>query len=396
MSIGDPIRVGVIGCGQFMRRQHIQTIARCPRLVLQSLADSDEEALRGVAEQYGPRRTSLDWRDVVSDPDVDVVVVGVIPQLHPQMARAALEHGKPVYVEKPLAPTSGECVELDRLARERRLGLAVGFNRRFAPAAEVLAQAFAARRGPASVFYRICDDERIRPPQQRWKLTDRLLIEVVHVFDLLAWLLGSEPLRVYASQSRPNEHLVTLEFDDGSRAGILSSGHGSLAAVKEHLEAVLEHGQIEMDDFVEVRARAIPGLAPVMRFAGRAYDGCNNAHVDDFARRGLPALFDLRQRYEAAARQSGVLDESGDPTAWQRFADALGDPPLPQINYASDKGWGAALERFCMAVAQGGTPPNASALAGNRATACALAARDSIASGLPVQLRPDRWQDNRE
>ena len=66
--------------------------------------------------------------------------------------------------------------------------VAVGFNRRFAPATELLLKAFQAAGPPVSVFYRISDDDRIRPPEQQWKKEDRLLIEVVHIFDLLTYL----------------------------------------------------------------------------------------------------------------------------------------------------------------------------------------------------------------
>jgi len=369
-----------------MSRQHIQTIARSRLLTLQHLADLDAQRLAAVGARYRPVRRSTRWQEVVSDPEVDVVVVGVVPTLHPEIARAALEHGKPVYVEKPLASTAEECLGLDRLARECGLGLAVGFNRRFAPAAELLRGIFRAAAGPKSVFYRISDDDRIRPPEQAWKKGDRLLIETVHIFDFLSWLLGAEPIRVTARETRPNDAMVLLQFDDGSQASILSSADGSLEQPKEHLEAVLGPGAVEMDDFVEVRTYGLSGVPRLARFAGRAYDDCDNGHGEDFARRGLEALVELRRRYAEAAARSGVLADSADPTAWARFRVLLGDPPLPQINYASDKGWQAALERFCVAAVRGEPAPNASAVDAQRATACALAARQSIATGRPVTI----------
>jgi hypothetical protein len=61
------------------------------------------------------------------------------------------------------------------------------------------------------------------------------------------------------------------------------------------------------------------------------------------------------------------------------------------VNYASDKGWGSALESFCLAVAEGKTPRNATAIDGNRATECAASARRSIETGRLVQLDPRDW-----
>jgi len=397
MSAEKPrrIRIGAIGCGQFMSRQHLQTIARSEHLALQHLADVDPVKLQQVADRYQPVRRSTRWEDVVADPEVEIVVAGVVPAFHPQIARAAIERGRPIYVEKPLAPTVEECQSLQRLADERGVPVAVGFNRRFAPATALLKRAFQSVASPVTVFYRIADDERIRPPDQRWKTADTLLTETVHIFDLLAYLLDSEPVAIVAREARPNDDLVLVDYASGSRAAILSSSHGSLAQPKEHLEAILDRGAVEMDDFVEVRGHGIASLPPVTRFAGRPYDGCDNRHVDDFARRGLTALLEMRQRYEAAMRESGVLADNSHLAAWDRARVLLGNPPPPQINYASDKGWGAALESFCLAVVQGQRPANATAADGNRATACATAARRSIQSGQTVALDPRSWSVTR-
>jgi predicted dehydrogenase len=385
MSDERPIRVAAIGCGQFMRQQHLQTITRSRRLRLHILVDLDAARLAEVGARHEPVHRTTRWEEAVADPEVDVVVAAVRPEYHSQIARAALEAGKPVYVEKPLAPTPEECRAIGELARRRGLSVAVGFNRRFAPATVRLREAFRAAGAPASIYYRISDDERIRPPDQSWKNEDRLLIEAVHIFDLLAYLLGSEPVRLYARESRPNEALVCLDYADGSRAALLSSSHGSLAQPKEHLEAVLGRGAIEMDDFVEFRSYGISGIPSAEYYAGRAYDGCDNSHVEAFARRGLVALRELRGRYFRAAEEAGVLSNNADPAAWARFRELLGNPPLPQINYASDKGWGAALEHFCRAAADGKVPENATAVDGIRATACAVAARRSIETGEVVE-----------
>lgn len=391
MQIDKPIRVGIIGCGQFMSRQHIQTTGRSEVLTLQHLSTRNAEKLERLARKYGAARFSTRWQDVVSDPEVDVVVVGVVPQLHAEIAQAALEHGKPVYVEKPLAPTPEECLCIQRVAWARKLPLAVGFNRRFAPATEVMQRAFRAAGSPVSVYYRISDDDRIRPPEQGWKLECRMLIEVVHIFDLLTYLIGAEPVGVYARETRFNDTMVSIDFADGSRANVFSSSWGTMAQPKEHMEAILNRGALEMDDFAEVRTYSLKDLPPVSRFAGRPYDDCDNSHVEDFARRGREAVLDLRRRYDQVMQDSGVLEHSGDPAAWQRVKEMMGDRPLPQINYAADKGWGVALEHFCQAAMEGRTPLNATAIDGNRATVCAVSARRAIETKEYVTLNPQDW-----
>ena len=244
-----------------------------------------------------------------------------------------------------------------------------------------------------SLCYRIADDDRIRPPEQNWKTSDRLLTETVHIFDLLSFLLKAEPIEIYARETRPNDAIVTIDFANGSRATVFSSSHASLAQPKEHAEAALGDGRFfEMDDYVELRIYGLPDFDPVNTFAGRPYDRCDNRHVDAFTNRGLAALTEQRRFYETAMRESGVLADSSDVTAWAEARQRLGNPPPPQINYAPDKGWGLALEHFCNTVATGQTPQNATGCDGNRATASALAARQSINSGRPVRLDPTLWQ----
>ncbi len=386
------IRVGVIGCGQFMSRQHIQTIGRSPGLRLQHLADRDSERLGRVAARYEAVRTSVDWQHLVEDPEVDVVVVGVVPHLHASMARAALRNGKPVYVEKPLAESVEDCLAVQREAARRGIPVAVGFNRRFAPATRLVRQAFDAAGPPVSVSYRISDDDRIRPPEQSWKRSCRLLVEIVHIFDYLAYLFRSEPESVYAREARFNDASLIVGFENGSQATILSSSWGTMEQPKERLEAITDRAAVEMEDFVEVRSFGVRGLPEVTRFSGRPYDGCDNRHVNDFSERGRTALLELRRWYQRAALDAGVLRDSSDTAAWDRFRTLLGDPPPPQINYAPNKGWGEALEEFCQAVSEGRVPENADAADGARAVACARAGRLSIERGGVVKLDSQTWR----
>ena len=390
-SSPQSIRIGVIGCGQFMSRQHIQTIARSQRLTLQNVADINPAALKKVVDRYQPNRHGFRWQEVLEDPQVDVLVVGVLPELHPEIARAAIDRRLPVYVEKPLGPTVEECRLLASLSRTHAVPLAVGFNRRFAPATPYLKGAMQTARMPISLFYRLVDDGNIRPFEQRWKNVDRLLTETVHIFDYLSFLLESDPVEMYARECRLNDILLTMAFANGSQATILTSSHGSLAQPKEHLEAVLGGAAVEMDDFVELRSYGAVGLPPVICFPGRPYDGCDNRHVKDFADHGLSALIAMRQHYEAIVRKSGVLSDDQNSGARLAAENLLGNPPPPQINYAADKGWGLALEAFCAAAMAGDLPANANASDGGRATACALAARQSITEGRPIKLDSRTW-----
>ena len=158
------------------------------------------------------------------------------------------------------------------------------------------------------------------------------------------------------------------------------------------MEAILERAALEMDDFVEVRSFGVKGMPEILRFPGRPYDGCDNRHVEAFGTDGLGALLELRKRYQHSISEAGVLTNPADPARWQLFRQLLGNPPLPQVNYAPNKGWGEALESFCRAIAGGGIPENADASDGARAVACAKAGRRSIETARPIDLDSTGWR----
>lgn len=124
-------KVGVIGVG-FIGPAHMEGIRRlgfdvvAVAEVTQELADQAAERLL-VPKAYG------DWKDLIADPEIDVVHIASPNFLHYQHAKAALEAGKHVVCEKPLAMTAEESGELVHLAKEKNLVNAVNFNIRFYP-----------------------------------------------------------------------------------------------------------------------------------------------------------------------------------------------------------------------------------------------------------------------
>ncbi len=128
------IGIGLIGSG-FMGRAHalafrnvggVFPLARQPRLEL--LADHPEERAVAAAASLGFRRATGDWAALVRDPAVDVVAIATPNRLHAPMALAAIEAGKHVYCEKPLATTLHDAIAMTRAADTAGVVTTVGFN----------------------------------------------------------------------------------------------------------------------------------------------------------------------------------------------------------------------------------------------------------------------------
>jgi predicted dehydrogenase len=129
------IRIALIGCGD-IGRLRAAALVRSPGFELSLVSDNDRGRAETLATRHGVR-FDLDWRNVIAA-DVDAVVVSTPPPLHVQLCVEALQHGKHVLCEKPLARNAQECRQILEAARGAGCQLATGFNYRFYPAVKVV------------------------------------------------------------------------------------------------------------------------------------------------------------------------------------------------------------------------------------------------------------------
>ena len=128
------LRFGLIGSG-FMGRAHSVALSSVGAVfpdiespVCELLADTSEERARSAAGALGFSRSTGDWRALVRDPEVDVVDICTPNHLHHEMALAAIEAGKHVYCENPLALDIGEAREIAAAAKKSGVRHLIGFN----------------------------------------------------------------------------------------------------------------------------------------------------------------------------------------------------------------------------------------------------------------------------
>lgn len=130
--MAEKIKVGVVGCG-YWGPNLIRNFAALPDCSLKAVCDRDTDRLRHIQGLYREVRGFTDFDQFLAEGDLDAVVVATSVGLHFPMARAALQAGKHVLVEKPLASSSAECAELNRLAREKKRTLMAGHTFLYSP-----------------------------------------------------------------------------------------------------------------------------------------------------------------------------------------------------------------------------------------------------------------------
>lgn len=267
-SVAERGRVGVgfLGVGSFGRSVLLPAFSRVtdrldPRVLCSARGLSATDAADGV----DVTRVTSDEEDVFSDPTVKAVVIATRHDLHGRQTLRAVETGRHVFVEKPLALTLREIAAIENALAAPRDGapiVMVGYNRRFSPAAQEVRSFVKDIEGPLTASFRfnagwISSDHWT---QDEMVGGGRLIGEACHAIDLLTFLIGSPPVRVFAEciggPSAPavtdDQCFITLRHADGSVSSVAYLAGGDKAFPKERVE-VFGGGRVAViDDFREV------------------------------------------------------------------------------------------------------------------------------------------------
>jgi UDP-N-acetylglucosamine 3-dehydrogenase len=216
-ATGGVLRVGICGLGT-MGRNHLRILLSQPEVEIVAVADPSESARDDVRARLSDVRAHADALLMLTEEDLDALVVAAPTTQHASIVRVALEQGVPVLVEKPLAATVAEAVELVALAERTGTLLQVGHVERFNPA--VLALAEKLQEGALSRIYSV-KTVRGGPRPDRIRDVGVAVDLATHDVDVICHLVGSRPLRVYAEMTHhartDHEDLLygLLSFPDG-------------------------------------------------------------------------------------------------------------------------------------------------------------------------------------
>jgi predicted dehydrogenase len=131
---GRRVRVGVLGAGRWAERAHLPGWTREPRAEVVAVCDVDRGLAEAAGERFGAAVVSDDFREVVAHDDLDVVDVCTPSHTHFELSMAALEAGKHVLCEKPVAFEFRDTLRAAELAKKNGLKTKLGFTFRYSPA----------------------------------------------------------------------------------------------------------------------------------------------------------------------------------------------------------------------------------------------------------------------
>ncbi|MGW1073443.1 bi-domain-containing oxidoreductase [Streptomyces sp. NPDC002537] len=262
-SAKGPVRLAFVGAGNYATSMLLPHLAQRHGVELSAVVTTTALSAANAKRKFGFAGATTDLDAVLGDPAVDAVFVVTRHSSHAELTRRALLAGKAVFVEKPLALTEDELAGvLSAVEESGNDRLQVGFNRRFAPLLREARKRFGARTGPASLRYLV---NAGRLAHGSWYLQQgtegsRFAGEGGHFIDTASWLLGADPVSVYAVATSGNEDLqAVLRYPDGSTATISYVTTGASGFPKETLDLVADGKVLRLDDFVRASVFADGG-----------------------------------------------------------------------------------------------------------------------------------------
>ena len=257
------INVAVIGAGGISKGYHLPHLKRINNVNIYAIVSGTGVNARKVAEEYGARYCTTNYKEVLNDKMVDCVLVATRHNLHKEMVVESAKAGKNIYVEKPMAMDYEGVKEIVKTIKDTEVIMTVGTNRRYSLLSHIAKEIIKGKNGPALINYRV---NTTTLPLGHW-VNDpvegggRVIGEAPHFFDLLYWLLEAEPVRVYAERVdskkenllKENNIVSTIKFADGSIGSLSYSDFGSSKFPKERIEIFIEGTVIEITDFQEIK-----------------------------------------------------------------------------------------------------------------------------------------------
>lgn len=259
------VRLGIIGAGSFVTAVHLPNLFKLAgkKYELVGISTHDGAKANNMAKQYGFKYATADYKEILSDKNIDAVIIATRHNSHARLLLESMRAGKHVFIEKPLALTAEEVGEIKKYLASQEYKdnprmFFVGFNRRFSPLAIRLHEKLSDRKHPLVANFRVNDSYA---PADNWVNTEegggRLLGNGCHMIDFFRFLVNAPAVEYSAlsisddsSYYLPTDNFsASIRYTDGSIANLFYSVMGDQSLPKERLEVFSEGCAYVLEDF---------------------------------------------------------------------------------------------------------------------------------------------------
>jgi predicted dehydrogenase len=220
-AVDQAVRIGVVGLG-YWGPNLVRNLHELPEAEVVAVADPRPEAIEKVTRRYPAVRATAQLADLLADPSIDAIVISTPISTHYELAKAALEAGRHVFVEKPLATSAKQALHLVELAEAKNLVLMPGHTFLYSPPVNMVRDLIVS--GELGSIYSISTSRVNLGLHQSdasvvWDLGP-------HDFSILRYWLDEMPTHVSAISrgciipTTPDVAFINLEFATGTIANV--------------------------------------------------------------------------------------------------------------------------------------------------------------------------------
>lgn len=261
-------KLGIIGAGNFASATIIPALQKV-NAPIKYIASAQGLTAKVLAKKAKAENATSDYHVMLSDPEVNTVLITTRHSMHASMVIEALEAGKSVFVEKPLCLNEEELQSIEKVYMNAndRVTLTVGFNRRFSPFAEKMKTLLGG--GPKNIVATM--NAGYIPPEMWVQDMEvgggRIIGEACHFIDLCSFLADSRVIAVCmnALGENPQENTdnvsILLKYENGTNAVVNYFANGSKAYAKERVEVFSQGKVLVLDNWRKLEGYGVKGFS---------------------------------------------------------------------------------------------------------------------------------------
>ena len=253
------IKVGVIGAGR-IGKLHLENLAvRIPSAEVVAVADVFVEEAEKIAARFGIKTVTSDYREILSDKDIEAVVICSPTDTHAQYTIEAAEAGKHIFCEKPLDLSLDKIREVLEVSEKSGVKLMIGFNRRFDPNYAKVQQMVKDGKVGEPHILKITSRDPAPPPAEYVAVSGGMFLDMtIHDFDMARFVVGSEVLEVYAKtnvlvdpeigKAGDVDTAVTILYFENGAIGTIDNSRQAVYGYDQRLEVFGSEGMVKIDN----------------------------------------------------------------------------------------------------------------------------------------------------
>lgn len=306
----DKLNIALVGAGSFAKEIHLPNLHRSSNIYsIYAIVSKTGSNAKATSQQYNASYATTDFKEILLDKNVDIVIITTRHNLHAQMAIEAVKSGKAVFLEKPMALNRKELRKLVQVLEETKVPFMVGFNRRFSPYAQRIKELIKNRLNPMIINYRM---NAGFIPKAHWVHGEegggRNIGEACHIYDLFNFFTESEVDSISAFSIDPkteeyakNDNFVaTIKYKDGSVCALIYTALRIAEVSKEQMDIYVDGKIIRLDNYSKLEVFG----AKIKRMETKVQEKGQYEELIEFARsiregNGYPiALWQLIQATE--------------------------------------------------------------------------------------------------